>query len=43
MTYPRLRDLREDSDLTQKEVAEFLHVKQNSYSQYETGARTIPM
>ena len=39
----RLRDLREDSDLTQQAVAEFLHVKQNTYSQYENGQRQIPI
>ena len=33
----RIRDLREDRDLTQKEIAEYLHIKQNTYSQYETG------
>ena len=39
----RIRDLREDGDLTQKEVADFLHIKQNTYSQYETGQRQIPL
>ena len=39
----RIRDLREDSDLTQKDIAEFLHIKQNTYSQYETGQRQIPI
>ncbi|MDO5399046.1 MAG: helix-turn-helix transcriptional regulator [bacterium] len=39
----RLRDLREDSDLTQKQIAEILNVKQNTYSQYETGQRQIPI
>ena len=39
----RLKDLREDSDLTQKMVADFLHVKQNTYSQYENGQRQIPI
>ena len=33
----RLKDMREDRDITQKEIAEFLHIKQNTYSQYETG------
>lgn len=37
----RIRDLREDSDLTQNQIAEILHIKQNSYSQYETGSREI--
>ena len=39
----RLRDLREDKDLTQKELAEYLHIRQNTYSQYETGQRQIPI
>lgn len=39
----RIRDLREDADLSQKEIAEFLHIKQNTYSQYETGHRQIPV
>ena len=41
--YPRLRDLREDHDLTQKEVADYLHIKQNTYSQYENGQRQLPL
>lgn len=39
----RIRDLREDNDLTQKQVAEYLNIKQNTYSQYETGSRQIPI
>lgn len=39
----RLRDLREDRDLTQKQVAEYLHIKQNTYCQYESGRRQIPL
>lgn len=39
----RLRDLREDSDLKQKEIAEYLHIKQNTYSQYENGQRQLPI
>ncbi len=39
----RLKDLREDSDLKQKELAEYLHIKQNTYSQYENGQRQIPI
>ena len=39
----RIRDLREDSDLTQQDIADFLHVKQNTYSQYETGRHQIPI
>ena len=39
----RIRDLREDRDLTQVEIAEYLHIKQNTYSQYENGQRQIPI
>ena len=39
----RLKDLREDMDITQKEIAEFLHIKQNTYSQYENGQRQLPI
>jgi len=39
----RLRDLREDSDITQAELAEHLHIRQNTYSQYENGQRQIPL
>ncbi|MBR6916613.1 MAG: helix-turn-helix transcriptional regulator [Clostridia bacterium] len=37
----RIRDLREDSDITQKTIADYLHIRQNTYSQYETGQRQI--
>ena len=40
--YKRIRDLREDSDLTQKKVAEFLGMSQTGYSKYETGENDIP-
>ena len=39
----RLRELREDNDLTQKALAEYLHIRQNTYSQYENGQRQIPL
>lgn len=39
----RLKDLREDNDLTQSQVAAILNVRQNTYSQYETGKREIPL
>ena len=39
----RIKDLREDNDLTQKEIADYLHIKQNTYSQYENGHRQIPL
>ena len=37
----RLRDLREDNDIKQRELAEHLNIKQNTYSQYENGKREI--
>lgn len=40
--YPRLRDLREDRDLSQQQVADFLGMKQPQYSRYERGLRDIP-
>ncbi len=39
----RLKSLREDSDIKQKEIADFLHIKQNTYSQYENGQRQLPI
>lgn len=35
--------MREDKDLTQNEIAQYLNIKQNTYSQYETGKREIPI
>lgn len=40
--YPRLRDLREDHDLSQQQVADYLGMKQPQYSRYERGLRDIP-
>ena len=40
--YRRIRDLREDSDLTQKSLADYLSCSQVCYSNYETGKRDIP-
>lgn len=42
MYYPRLRDMREDADKTQKEIAALLGIDQRVYSTYETGKREIP-
>lgn len=42
MYYSRLKDLREDSDLVQKEVAAILGIDQRIYSNYEIGKREIP-
>lgn len=39
----RIKDMREDADITQKQIADFLNVKQNTYSQYENGHRQIPI
>ena len=39
----RLRDLREDHDLSQTQVAELLKIQQTVYSRYERGAQTIPL
>ena len=38
----RLKELRQEHDKTQKEVADFLNVKQNTYSQYENEKRQVP-
>ncbi len=42
MLYKRIRDLREDRDLTQKEMARVLSCSQQVYSNYELGQRDIP-
>lgn len=39
----RIRDLREDHNLTQADIAEYLHIKQNTYSQYENEQRQLPL
>lgn len=41
--YERLRDLREDNDLKQKDVAEILNTTQQVYSRYENGLNEIPI
>mgnify|MGYP000893310640 CR=1 FL=1 len=41
--YERIRNLREDKDLSQKEVAAFLNVAQTTYSDYELGKINIPL
>jgi len=40
--YPRLRDLREDKDLTQAELVEILEMHKTTYTNYEQGKREIP-
>lgn len=42
MYYRRLRDMREDNDLTQRQLAAILHMPQSQYSRYEQGIRDIP-
>lgn len=41
--FRRLRDMREDRDLTQKQMAEFLQVHQTTYSDYEIGNLNVPI
>lgn len=43
LKYPNIRNLREDNNFTQKQVAELLNVKQNTYSQYEIGVLNYPI
>lgn len=40
--YYRIRDLREDKDLTQEQLAKLLNVSQTTYSRYESGNLDIP-
>lgn len=39
----RIRNLREDNDLTQSEISKYLNISQVAYSYYELGRRTIPL
>ena len=39
----RIKDLREDSDISQKQLAEVLGISQRAYSHYENGTRKIPL
>lgn len=41
--YKRIRDMREDKDLTQKQMAEYLKIHQTTYSDYEIGNLNIPI
>ena len=41
MQYRNLRNIREDRDIRQKEIAQYLNVSQNTYSQYETGVISL--
>ena len=42
MILERLRDLRKDRDLTQQNIADYLHINQRTYSRYENNQRMIP-
>lgn len=41
--FRRLRDMREDADLKQSDIAEYLGIQQTVYSRYERGYQTIPL
>ncbi len=43
MKYERIRNLREDKDLTQADIAKYLHISQRTYSRYENDDRAIPI
>ena len=43
MVYSRIRDLREDRDLKQQDLADYLNCSQVCYSRYENGQRDIPL
>ena len=39
----KLKELREEADIKQNTLASYLHIKQNTYSQYENGHRQLPI
>ena len=43
MKFKRIKDLREDNDKFQKDIAQLLGISQQYYSEYESGKRTIPI
>ena len=43
MIFQNIRNLREDNDKTQQELADYLHIKQTTYSKYELGKIRIPI
>ncbi|MCM1161238.1 MAG: helix-turn-helix domain-containing protein [Roseburia sp.] len=43
MVFENIRNLREDKDKKQQEVADYLHIKQTTYSKYELGKINIPI
>ncbi len=42
MVYKRIRDLREDADLTQAQIANIIHMHKTTYVRYESGEREVP-
>ena len=42
MVFPRIRDLREDAEKTQQDIADLLHMQLTVYRRYETGEREAP-
>ncbi len=43
MVYKRIKNLREDNDLTQQKIADILHISRSAYSAYENGANAFPI
>lgn len=43
MHFKRIKDMREDNDLTQEDIAQILGIQQTVYSRYERGFQTIPL
>lgn len=43
MIYKRIKNLREDNDLTQQKMADRLHISRSAYSAYENGANAVPI
>lgn len=41
--FMKLKQLREENNISQTEIADYLNIKQNTYSQYETGKRQLPI
>lgn len=43
MKYERIKNLREDADLTQNDIGKILNISQRTYSHYENGTRSFPL
>ncbi|MBE6012960.1 helix-turn-helix domain-containing protein [Anaeropeptidivorans aminofermentans] len=43
MVYQKIKDLRDDKDLTQQELADYLKISRSAYQNYESGTRGIPI